>query len=121
MKDVMERSRELQIIFYANGRGGVAVSVDEGETLVLADGRVLPAGSTIWKEALDDEVEDRLSPVQRARVEQVRAKPPARGMEAVVEQYRADRLRVSRQFAQPDPEFPEVPEGALVVKSEFDD
>lgn len=115
-----ERSRELQITFYSNGRGRVAVSVDDGENLVLADGRKILHAGTIWREALDEDVEDRLSPEQRRVVTEVRARPPARGMAAVAEQYRADRLSTARHYAQPDPEPVEVPEGALVVKAEFD-
>lgn len=117
---IPERSRELQILFYVNGRGGYAVSVDDGETLFLSSGKTIPQAGTVWQEALDEDVEPRLSAQQRQVVAEVRARPPARGVAAITEQYRADRIFASRHYAQPDPEPVSVPESALVIKAEFD-
>lgn len=59
----------LEILYYTNGRGGSAVSVDGGEHVVVATGRsLLLVDTPVWEEA--DEEDCTLSSEQEAAVQE---------------------------------------------------
>ena len=66
----------IELTYYENGRGGIAVSIDDGETVFVKTGRRLPLDESIWEEA--EEVLE-LSDVQAAAVSaRIDAKTEAR-------------------------------------------
>lgn len=118
----IEVQYESQVVFLSNGRGRFAVSVDGGDTVVLANGRSIPVEGSVWRDADDeDEAEQKLSPAQARVLAEVRSRPPATGLEAIVLRHKESRRARRGYYARPEAPVPEVPEGALVVKSEFDD
>lgn len=59
----------FEILYYTNGRGGSAVSVDGGEHVVVVTGRsLLLVDTPVWEEA--DEEDCTLSPEQEAAVQE---------------------------------------------------
>ncbi len=118
----IEVQYESQVVFLSNGRGRFAVSVDGGETAMLASGQVVPVEGSVWREADDDDEAERgLSPCQAKALADVRSRPPATGMDAIALRHKASRRARRGYYARPEAPVPDVPEGALVVKSEFDD
>lgn len=112
--------REQDIIFYENGRGGVALSVDGGQLILLANGKILPAEDTVWEVSYED-VEAKLTPVQRDALEEARKAPPLDELGEVLAEARRDRIRARKNSLQTPRPIPKVPEGALVVVSDFED
>lgn len=122
MATKIEVQYESQVVFLSNGRGRFAVSVDGGDTVVLSNGQTMSVEGSVWRDADDeDEAERNLSPAQVRVLAEVRARPPATGMEAIVLRHKESRRARRGYYARPEAPVIEVPEGALVVKSEFDD
>lgn len=59
--------------FYRNPKGVVGLSIDEGLTLMLPSGKVLPIRHDVWDFDLD-EPEDELAPKQREYLDRYRKK-----------------------------------------------
>lgn len=47
----MTSLRQVEVLYYTNGKGAVAISVDEGEHVVIPNGRVLMRAETVWEES----------------------------------------------------------------------
>jgi len=119
---MIEVSREAEVLFLSNKRGRFALSVDGGETAVLPSGVSVQVEGSVWGEADDDdEAERNLSEAQLVVLREVRARPPARGIEAIALRHRNNRRALRGYYAKADRPIVEVPEGALVVKSDLDD
>lgn len=114
---------EEDIIFYQNGKGGTAVSVNGGDTAILANGKEISLTSkTAWVEAEDDfAAEESLSEAQRSAVDKVRARPPLTQTEIMALTLRRGRLLSRKHFVQPDMTYPVLPEIAIATKSDLDD
>jgi len=113
---------KLDIFYYENPRGGVAVSVDDGEHLVIPSGRVLLAEDTVWDEVSSD-LESKLTAAQAEVLRQAREDFAAMGdIDLMVEAFR--RRRLSEEQRNPVYKAPgkhrQLPESALVVMSEPD-
>ncbi len=101
---------ELEVLFYSNGRGGTAISVDGGEYVIVKTGRRLLLTETSWEE--DDEEEcGPLSPEQEAAIEAARAEigslsEKEAGVSEIVLAYRKRRLREAQFSPKAKPEKP---------------
>lgn len=87
---------------------------------MIADGRVLPVGETVWTEG--DVDENRLSEVQTQYVEDARA---AGGemteLQKIAANLRRDRRAKESDYYRPkEPIKRKLPESALVVAADFD-
>jgi len=84
-------------LYYENGRGGVAVSLDAGEFVIVKTGRkLLLTQVPLWEESHED-LEHLLSPEQVAALEKARAAPPPTEMGGLVNTFRKRRLQQERQ------------------------
>lgn len=101
---------ELEILYYSNGRGGTAISVDGGEYVVVKTGRRLLLTDTSWEE--DDEEEcGPLSPEQESTIVAAKAQIDAlteaeAGLSEIVLSYRKRRLREAEIHPTAKPEKP---------------
>lgn len=59
----------FDLIFYTNGKGGVAVSVDGGMEVIVPTGRFLFVENTVWEEDDSFGIED-LNEVQKKLIEE---------------------------------------------------
>lgn len=113
---------EFYVLYYENGRGGIAVSIDDGDHVILANGKILYTHHTVWEECAED-YEDLLSPIQKEAVERARkAWEERKDVDEVISAFRRDRLKAERRTPQkgkPEKKI-QVPEGALVVMSELE-
>ena len=105
------------IIYYTNNRGGYALSVDQGEYLMLADGRTITVHGTIWEEC-GAEAEDHLSPQQKEALREA-LETPQDEMDQITAKYRRARLEARARDAVVKP-IRTLDERALVVKADFD-
>jgi hypothetical protein len=64
--------RKIEVIYYSNGQGGTAISVDEGEHVIIANGRWLLASETTWEEEGEDDCGP-LSEAQKKAIEEAQA------------------------------------------------
>lgn len=119
---MLEIPYETQIIFYQNPRGGYAVSVDGGDTVVLPSGKRIDLVGSVWTETEDEDLaEKNLSPEQRTALGEIRAKKNATGIDAILLRTRESKRSLRGYYAKPEAPQLVVPEGALVVKSDFED
>lgn len=111
---------EQDIVLYTNNKGGVAISIDGGETLMIADGRFLPVGETVWTEG--DVDESRLSDAQTKYVEDARSlSGEMTELQKIAANLRRDRrARESDYYRPKEPIKRKLPESALVIAAEFD-
>lgn len=108
----------LDLIYYTNPKGWVAISFDEGETIVLPMGKKIPV-NPVWEEDGDD-LEAELSPLQQAELVKFRARPPMTQVEQMAWDLRKSRLEHARFYAKPDVVHPKIPESARAITSEVD-
>jgi len=108
----------LDLIYYVNPKGWIAISFDEGETLIIPDGRRVTV-NPVWEEESDD-LEEQLSPKQQAELVKFRARPPMTEAEQTAWDIRKMRLNHSRIYAQPEAARPKIPESAMVITSALD-
>lgn len=108
--------------YYRNPGNVLGLSLDEGETLMLPSGKVLPLRHDVW-EADSDENEEELSPKQRDYLAAHRNKPPMTEIDELAWKLRKGRqsLHCTFDFHSPDVPRKEVPESALVVMSDPED
>jgi hypothetical protein len=107
----------LDLIYFVNPKGWVAVSFDEGETLVIPDGRKITV-NPVWEEV--DDLEDQLSPKQQAELVKFRARPLMTEAEQTAWDMRKMRLNHARFYAQPEDIKPRIPESAQVIMGAVD-
>lgn len=118
--DNLENENEDHIIFYGNGRGGGAVSLDGGVTVIVATGRRLNLADTpVWKNADPEEIEPLLSEAQGAALAAYRERPPLSPLEKMAEDL--SRRSALRQRQERGPGRPaywgKLPDSARVVVS----
>lgn len=119
---MLEIPYETQIIFYQNPRGGYAVSIDGGDTVVLPTGNRIDLVGSVWTEADDEDLaEKNLSAVQHRALQEVRLRKNATGIDAILLRSKESKRSLRGYYAKPEAPPPVVPEGALVVKSDFED
>lgn len=106
------------IIYYETAKGLVAVSLDEGETIILPSGKTMPP-TEMWEESPID-LKDKLNALQLEAVEKFLAQPGMTELEQIAWRHHKRALGVAKDYKPPAPEYPEVPMDAVVVKSEDD-
>jgi len=93
--------RELEVLFYENGRGGVAVSVDGGEHVVISTGRTLLLADTAWEESgeepWDDLTEPQKAAIVEARERLLSMNEAQSDLDEIVLNYRKRRLHEARR------------------------
>ncbi len=116
---------ELEVLYYSNGHGGVAISVDGGEYVIVRTGRRLLLSETKWEEADEDEV-GLLSPEQETAIDDVEREraamtPEQSVMSEIVLNYRRRRLREAQINPTAKPEKPkrEVDPSVMVEYSDL--
>ena len=111
---------EQDIVLFTNSKGKVAVSIDGGETLMVADGRILPVGETVWTEG--DAEESQLSALQTQYVEDARkTASEMTDLQKIAANMRRDRKNHESEYYRPkEPIRRKLPESALVIAAEFD-
>lgn len=116
--------RELEVQFYENGRGGVAISVDGGEHVIIANGRRLLLADTTWEDS--DENWEALTEPQRAAVEEAKVQlaglnEAQSDLDEIVFKYRKRRLREAQRSPTRAPEKPtrELPETVMIEYSDI--
>jgi hypothetical protein len=97
----------MEILYYTNGRGGLAISIDGGEHVVIKTGRRLLLRDTRWEETDDESIP--LSPEQEAAVEAALAELAAlsedqKELNDLVVKYRKRRLRHAKTHPTREPE-----------------
>lgn len=114
---------EEGILFFQNGKGGFAVSVNSGDTAILSNGKEISlGGKTIWVEAEDEMLaEASLSPVQKEAVERIRTTTNLSQLDIMALTLKRGRLLNRKHFAQPERVYPVLPEIAIATKSDLDD
>lgn len=109
---------DLPVYYFTTANGLVAVSLDDGVTILLPTGRNI-APTEVWEE-VDDDLEDRLNEVQKKALDEFRSKPLTT-MERIVRDLTKNRSLQARHFRQPGRPHKVLSEDAVVVKSSFDD
>ena len=111
----------IEPFYYLNSRNGmVALSIDEGETMMLPSGKVLSVRPEVW-ELEPEDLEDDLSLKQQAFLAHHKEKPPMDYIEQLAWKLRKGRLAVAKDFAQAPEPRKKAPASAMVVKSDFKD
>jgi hypothetical protein len=111
--------RTDEIIYFTTARGLVAVSLDEGETIILPSGKTM-APTEVWEES-PVELPDRLNETQRASLDKFLSCDGMTEIEKLVWKMRKGRLSTARNYKTPPKEHRDVVGDVLVVKSEIDD
>ena len=117
----------FEVLYYTNGRGGAAISLDGGEHVILKNGRKLLQEDTIWVESDVDEAGP-LSEIQEQAISDERARRAALSEDAsqlddIVSAYRKRRLRegVRNPTQQPKKPNRKLRDSVMVEYSSFDD
>jgi len=118
------KSADSDILYYGNGRGGAAVSLDDGITVIVATGRTLDrTGVPMWEETDLEDIEALLTEPQKKAIQDYRNRPPLTPLQEMAERLRRKTaLRLRRENAQPNSHtyLGQLGEEALVVMSEED-
>jgi hypothetical protein len=117
----MAYGKTEEILYFTTPKGLVAVSLDEGETIVLPSGKTMKP-TEVWEEASTDLI-DKLTPIQRAALDTFRAAPEMTDLERMAWDLHKGTLKAAKHYAPRDskPETPDVSLGALVVESDPED
>jgi len=108
------------IIYYTTPKGLVAVSLDEGETIILPGGKTMPP-TEVWEEAATD-LKDKLTPVQREAVDKFLSSEEMTDLERIAWKLKQGTRKAAKDYAQKaKPEIPDVPLDALVESSDPED
>lgn len=112
--------KHMELSYYCNRSGLVAVSYDEGNNIILPTGRIIELIDT-WEEVSDDCHGD-LNEEQLRILSRMQITQRTDLMGHIINQYSRDRREVERRDGTGDNhnyKIREVPEGALVVSSSF--
>lgn len=115
----MSFGRVEDIIYYTTEKGLVAVSLDEGETIVLPTGKRMPP-TEAWEETSED-LESRLTDAQKRALRVALGKPEMSEVGALAWKHRKRVIHDNRAYVQHEAPRREVRESALVVSSDFED
>jgi len=100
--------------YYRNPKGVVGLSLDEGETLMLPSGKVLPVRHEVW-EADSDDPEAELSPKQQAYLAAHRSKPPMTEIDELAWKLHKGMRSLHRTFDIPNTDVPRREEGEVTL------
>lgn len=93
---------DIEVLFYRNRKGDVAVSLDDGETVWTPQGRNIPM-TPAWEWADEDGLELLLTPHQVKAIEDARNAPPLTEIEELVLRLHKRQLAVRKDYYQPPP------------------
>lgn len=105
-------------LYFVTEKGLVAVSFDEGLTIILPSGKALKP-TEVWEET-DEDLEHRLSDAQLAALRLMR-QAPVTELDALVQKHLHRTIRDNQGYRQARAPAREVGENALVIKSDLDD
>jgi len=111
--------------YYRNPKGLVAISVDEGETVCIPSGKVLPWAEA-WEETMDN-LGAELTPAQQAVIDKIELEAQERANLTGIDKMVADledrtiAERAKHEWVEKPREHPVLPEGAQVICSDPDD
>jgi hypothetical protein len=107
--------------YYRNPSNVLGLSLDEGETLILPTGKVIPIRHDIW-EFDSDVLEEELSPVQEGFLARHREKPPMTEIEELAWKLHKGTRSLHATFKTPKWDAPRkektVQESAIAVCSD---
>jgi hypothetical protein len=111
---------EVEILFYRNCAGAVAISLDEGETVWTPAGRNIPLVPA-WEWTDEDGLESLLTSPQVKALDDSRKAPPLTEIEELTRVFHKRQMAVKKDFYQAPPPPRKVRESVLVVTSDPDD
>lgn len=115
----MSFGRVTDIIYYVTAKGLVALSLDEGETIILSSGKRMPP-TEVWEETSDD-LEASLSDKQKTLLVEARKKKPMTEIEALAWAHRKRERHDKRAYTKGPKFVRELGENVAVVKSDLED
>jgi len=110
---------EIELYYYRNNSGMVAVSADEGDTIIVPTGNVLPP-SAAWEEVQED-LRSELNAVQEASVKRFIENYDDSPVAGVVRKFARNRAIQERlDGIEHERVYRKLPADVLVVVAEFD-
>lgn len=110
---------ETELFYYRNPTGLIAVSFDQGETIVLPSGKRMEY-THFWEELPDDHHSE-LTPEQDAVLKSHLEIEDKSEMGQIIRKYRQRRLLQERlDGITPEPTYRKLPEDVMVVVADFD-
>jgi hypothetical protein len=108
--------------YYRNPSNVLGLSLDEGETLILPTGKVVPMRPDVW-EFDSDSSEDDLSVEQKERLRAHQDKPPMTEIEELAWKLHKGERSLNKTFQPPSLDIPRhgVRESAIAVVSDPED
>ncbi len=106
-----------EIVYYTNGKGGVAFSDDDGATVVVPSGRRIDM-TPVWEECSDD-LEGELNTLQVAKLDAIRSQPLTE-IQAMARKMALLERKQAYMYPPKSVTYPKVGESALVIKADFD-
>lgn len=108
----------IDLFYYRNRTGLVAVSYDEGNTIVVPAGRVIPV-TDAWEEVTDD-CSTELTPEQRKTLDTMLPRQRTDEMGHIINAFsRRRRIVEARDGVNTESRVRPIPEGASVVVSDI--
>ena len=115
----MPYGRTEDIVYFTTERGLVAVSLDEGATILLPTGKTMKP-TEAWEES-PVELPGKLNERQRTAVEAFLACPPMTEVEEIAWRHHQRLRKVEKDYRQASVGPRELSEDVTVVKSDLDD
>ena len=110
---------EIELLYYRNPTGLIAVSFDQGETIILPSGKRMPL-TQFWEELPEDYRSD-LTKEQESLLKVHLEIEDKSEMGQIVRRYRQRRIVQERlDGITPDPTYRKVSADVLVVVADFD-
>jgi hypothetical protein len=110
----------LDLLYYRNPQGNVAISLDEGETVIIPSGKRLRV-TPVWVETDEEGLESRLTQEQADALAVFRVKPPMTDLEQMVWKMHKRKLAAAYQYAPLNEPSRKIMESAQVVVSDLED
>jgi len=111
---------DIEILFYRNCKGAVAVSLDDGETVWTPQGRNIPI-TPAWEWTDEDGLLPLLTPPQVKVLEEARNAPPLTEIEELALRLHKRQMAVRKDYYHPPPPPRRVKASAIVVVSDLRD
>lgn len=107
-------------VYYRNRAGAIALSLDDGDTLVLPTGQRIDL-NPMWEE-VDPVEEGSLTKPQQEAIAEARAAPAPSTLDTIIKDYGRARRDASRDYGPGSEGRPirRLPEDVLVVVADFD-
>jgi len=113
----------LEILYYRNPKGAVAISLDEGVTVVIPSGRRLPT-TEVWEETDEDNLEELLTEHQVQVLADFRSRPALTGLDLMAWRLgQREKAAFAKGYAQSELTYRHrtIKESARVVSSDPED